>query len=126
MRKSNGQSLVEVLVAVTMTVFLLGALVIATTRSIKNSRFARDQARATHLAQEKVEDLRNMRDEEGWEYLTDYLSACPASVPSGFSCAITDIISSDDNEVTFTVEISWEDRGTHKVQQKTTLTRWAY
>ena len=75
MNNNSGQSLVEVLLATTMTVLLLGALVIATTRSIRNSRFAQDQTRATHLAQEKVEYLRNMRDEQGWEYLKDHLSS---------------------------------------------------
>lgn len=121
-KNNSGQSLVEVLLAVALTGLLLGALVIATTRSIRNSRFAQDQAKATHLAQEKVEYLRNMRDEQGWEYLKDHLSSCPGSVPSGFSCAISQDFTSDD-EVAFTVVVSWEG---YDVRQKTTLTKWAY
>lgn len=66
MRNNSGQSLVEVLVAITMGVMLLSALVIATTKSIKSSRFARDKSQATHLAKQRIEELRNIRDEQGW------------------------------------------------------------
>lgn len=121
---NSGQTLIEVLIGLTMTVFLLSALVVATTQAIKSSRFARSQARATHLAQQQIEELRNIRDEDGWEIFKSRLSSCPLS-SGDFSCELV-INENTDTLVDLTVELSWTDRGTHTVEQRTTFTKWAY
>ncbi len=125
---NSGQTLIETLIALTMTVFLLTALVVATTQSIRSSRFAKSQAQATHLAQQQIEELRNIRDRDGWRAFKTLLFVsigCPVGVPTEFTCERI-INENDDTLVDLTIELSWEDRGTHTVRQRTTLTKWAY
>lgn len=67
MRKSSGQTLVEMVVAVGMVSLVLVAIVSGIAISIRNSRFSKNKALATRYAQEGVEKFRFYRDEYGWE-----------------------------------------------------------
>ncbi len=125
---NSGQSLVEVLIALAMTVLLLTALVIATTQSIKNSRFARTQAQATHLAQIEVEKLRNIRDEQGWKAFLGSGGTETLPKTDGTTFTRTSAINEvpDENYADVIVTVYWEDRGRHEVKQTTILSKWAY
>ena len=60
--RQAGQTLVELIVVITVSVLIVGALTFATISTIRNAQFARNQIQATKLAQEGVERLRSARD----------------------------------------------------------------
>lgn len=68
LKNSQGQSLVEVLVAVGAMSLLLVALLALVSLSIRNSRLAKDRAQAVALAQEGVELMRAYRDYSWTEF----------------------------------------------------------
>ena len=58
----SGQSLVEVIVASVVGIFVVSALTFTTIFSLRNANFAKTSAQATKLAQEGVESVRTGRD----------------------------------------------------------------
>lgn len=62
MHSENGQSLLEVIVAVSMGILIVSALTFATIFSLRNANFAKNSAQATKLAQEGIERVRTGRD----------------------------------------------------------------
>lgn len=60
--KQNGQTLLEVLVAIAIGIFVVAALTFATIFSLRNANFAKTSAQATKLAQEGIERVRTGRD----------------------------------------------------------------
>ncbi len=60
----KGQTLLEVVVVVAVSVLVVGALVFATIASLRNAQFANSQARAVALAQEGQEKIRSIRDRD--------------------------------------------------------------
>lgn len=65
MSSEKGQTLLELVVAITVAVLVLGSLVFATITSLRNAQLAKNQAQATKLAQEGLEDIRTLRDRNG-------------------------------------------------------------
>lgn len=61
-RSQNGQTLMELVVVVGVSVIVVGALVFATVASLRNASFSKNQAQATKLAQEGIERVRAGRD----------------------------------------------------------------
>jgi|Napbiome12C3dose_1001474.scaffolds.fasta_scaffold00001_162 Tfp pilus assembly protein PilV len=59
-----GQSLIEVMVAVTVGILVVSALTFATIFSLRNAGFAKASAQATKLAQEGIEKIRSIRDRD--------------------------------------------------------------
>lgn len=62
MCSEKGQTLMELVVVVGVSVIVVGALVFATIASLRNAQFAKNQAQATKLAQEGIEKIRGLRD----------------------------------------------------------------
>src|SRR5688572_16290991 len=60
--RENGQTLLELMVVVTISTIIIGALVFATISSLRNTQFSKDQSQATKLAQEAIEKVRTGRD----------------------------------------------------------------
>lgn len=65
LKDSRGQTMIEVLVALSIAVVVIGALAIATIVSIRNASFAENQTKATKLAQEGIEKVKIIRDRDG-------------------------------------------------------------
>ncbi len=61
----TGQSLLEVVIAMTVGILVVTALVFATIFSLRNAQFAKTSAQATKLAQEGLERVRILRDRDG-------------------------------------------------------------
>ncbi len=59
----KGQSLIELIVVIAMTVLVVGALTIATIASMRNADLAKSQVQATKLAQEGIEKVKTIRDQ---------------------------------------------------------------
>lgn len=64
--RNSGQSLVEVVVGLALAILVLGGLINAVVTSLRNSNFAKSQAEATKLAQQRMEWIRINRDTYGW------------------------------------------------------------
>ena len=62
--RQAGQTLVELIVVITVGMLIAGALVFATITTTRNAQFARNQVQATKLAQEGLEKLRSIRDRD--------------------------------------------------------------
>ena len=62
MRSQNGQTLLELVIVISVSVIVVGALVFATIASMRNASFSKNQAQATKLAQEGIEKVRSLRD----------------------------------------------------------------
>lgn len=87
----RGQSLIEVIIAVTVGVLVLTALTFATIFSIRNASFSKNSAQATKLAQEGIEKVRTGRDRNSSITITSSAvtswngsssSSCSGVVPS--------------------------------------------
>lgn len=61
-RSQSGQTLLELVVVVGVSVLVIGALVFATVSSLRNAQFSKNQTLATKLAQERIERVRTGRD----------------------------------------------------------------
>ena len=86
MFSSKGQTLMELIVVVSVSVIIIGALVFATISSLRNAQFSKNQAQATKLAQEGIEQVRLGRDRNQCISLdnnvnswNDYNANCPNS-----------------------------------------------
>lgn len=91
MKKSNsfGQSLLELVISIGLILIIITAVTILTVNGLKNSQFSRNQVQATKLAQEGVEKMRTIRDNNfticGWASSANtvapnglWSAACPA------------------------------------------------
>lgn len=65
MQKQTGQSLIEVLVALSVTLIMIVALIAFVLSGLKNAQFAQSQSKATKLAQETMEQIKTIRDRNG-------------------------------------------------------------
>ena len=84
-RSQRGQTLMELVVVLAVSIIIIGALVFATISSLRNAQFAKNQSQATKLAQEALERVRSARDRN--------------SVIQGFTMAASPITSWDDPEL---------------------------
>lgn len=153
---NRGQTLVEVVVAVAIATVVITALALASTNSIRNAQFSKNQSQATKFAQESLEHLRAYRDRYGFDALRkcvtppgNYLEIQTIDVPPTFdtktSCYFTAKSSGQKFETIYTrfVEVTeqnrdtlnvsawvdWADaQGAHRMgsQVKTTFTRWKF
>lgn len=64
-QSQKGQTLIELIVVMSVSVIVVGALVFATIASLRNSQFSKYQVQATKLAQEGIEKVRSARDRNG-------------------------------------------------------------
>jgi type II secretory pathway pseudopilin PulG len=93
--ENEGQTLIEVLVALVIAGIVIGALVIATLISLRNAQFSQNQVQATNLAQETMEKIRSLRDQnapvsdDGFtsgfnDYIFDESTECVSEFPCYF------------------------------------------
>jgi len=99
MLNANGQSLLEVTVAVAIGTLVVAALTFATIFSLRNANFAKNSAQATKLAQEGIERVRSSRDRnqciEGLTNVNSWNGSTDCSAVSGSGSIWTYPISGD-------------------------------
>lgn len=61
MNKQKGQTLLELVVGMSLVTVIIGALAITTTYSLRNSQFSKNQTQATKYAQEYLEQVRTIK-----------------------------------------------------------------
>lgn len=79
MKKNSGQTLIEVLAALTAAVIVTAAIVSASLNALSSSEFTRDQNIASQFTQQGMEIMRNMRD-------LDIASISATYLPDGTYC----------------------------------------
>ncbi len=99
MKTKTGFTLVETLVAITILLLAIGGPMFAVSQSLKSSYYARDQITAFYLAQDAIEYIRNLRDENAltggtWSDFTS-MSGGPISDCIGLTCRVD----SSDNKI---------------------------
>lgn len=144
----RGQSMFELLTAVSITALILMALISLSTVSVRNTTTSTDASVANRFAQEAVEFVRNERDTSGWDtFASTYTSIggtqycvdnSPPDWSSPGSCASTNYISgtiyrrdlvltkrSVEEAVDYTVTVSWDTaQGEKYATISSTLTDW--
>ena len=68
MQKEKGQTLLEVLVALSVIVFIIAAITTAVIVSLSSAQYAKNQKTATSLAQEGLDVIRGFHDNEPTQY----------------------------------------------------------
>lgn len=135
MRCSKGQSLVEVVIAVGAMSVLLVALLSLMSLSLRNSRLAKDRARAVALASEGVELMRAYRD-YNWNQFLNLADGSNYDLPDNW--VVEDGLSADcvssercvrldlaGGQVEVSVTVSWrEGSQTFSTNQVTQLALW--
>src|SRR3989344_2222708 len=72
----SGQTIIEVIVALTMITLFLSGVVVVELYAIKNANYARDKSLASRLARQQLERARVVRDTAGIDGLNTCLSTC--------------------------------------------------
>jgi len=121
----QGQSLIEMLLALAVTVLVVIALVRATTNAVRNADFAKNKALAVKYAQEWLEEARNWRDSDATGFFVD------GSCNAGDKIGTLDMFSRQrtcsliDSTMTVSVTVDWETGGkSHQTNLQTKLTNW--
>ncbi len=123
-QKSNaGQSIIEVVVALSLVAAVVLALVRVTIVSINNASFAKDQRAATKYAQEGIENARKLKEEN--ESLFWSKSGTETENLGKFTRTITYTEIEDKQKMQIEVKVSWQDsKGEHQSNLQTNLTKW--
>ncbi len=136
MVNKQGQSLIEMLIAVAVIAVVVTALTVLGISSVRSSQQAKKKSAAAKLANKGVELVRMCRDKsESWQ---DFLNDCNSptgwstSIPSGYTGDITVVeVDQDGNPAAGTgralvaVTVSFTDSAdTHETTAKTYLTNW--
>lgn len=123
--KSNqGQSMIEVVIALSLVVLVILGLVKVSVNSINNTAFARDQRAATQYAQEGLESARQCKEENEIAFWS--LSCPELAAPSDtkFTRQIT-YTQIEEGKIQIEVMVSWTDsKGEHQSNLTSYLTKW--
>lgn len=134
----SGQTLIEVVVALMVTVLIIVALLAATTVAVRNSQSAQNQALSTKYAQEGMEYLRALRDKYPGQTNGQFFFVYPGnsciSLSSDnptpvftrtFRCENATPVPGPVTKIKATVTVTWTDsKGTHKSEQVSYFTKW--
>ncbi len=68
--KQAGQTLIELVISIALMLIIITGVTVLTVKGLQNSQFSRNQVQATKLAQEGIEKMRTIRDNNftvcGW------------------------------------------------------------
>ncbi len=125
LKLSKGQSIIEVIVALSLVAIVVLALVRVTISSIQNSSFAKDQQIATQYAQEGIENARKLKEENEVEFWSKNGSEEETINKFTRTVTYTPAPGEEDQKMEVQVVVTWEDtKGTHQSDLSTYLTRW--
>jgi Tfp pilus assembly protein PilV len=140
----KGQSLFELLVALTIITLIVVSLIIVSLWSIKNSNYSRNKTNSSRTVQETIEWLRNERNID-WDsfyyHCQEAANICLTSLDWSTSkkakCGDGDVITGttfrrdvtfetvSKEEISIMVSLNWEDKeGLHTTRASTVLTKW--
>jgi len=70
--KKDGQTLVEAVIALAVAMLIISVLVVVTSNSVNNARLAEQRGAANRLLSSTLDEVRIVRDQQGWEVFNDY------------------------------------------------------
>lgn len=121
--KKNGQTLLEIVVAVAIILLVLVALVSAVVSANRNAQFAKNQALATQYAHEGLEKARETRDKD-WKAFSQR-SGTETEILGIFTRQMTYTSLEGGKKMEIKVTVSWTDgAGPHKSELRTSLGEW--
>lgn len=122
--EERGQSLVEVVAALAVVGIVLLGLMALAVYSLRNINFARNQALATQYAQERMETIRQSRDNDSKAFFASDCSRDPETVGENFTRQVT-CESVAEDKIRVRVVVIWSDaQGSHQSELITYLTKW--
>lgn len=131
----EGQSLLEVVLALVIIGLVLTGLMRVVVYSFANMEFSRNKNFSLNLAQSKAEELRKERDSSAWDsFWKKYFETLPnpqieqdLGVGGLFTRTTTfeDISSEEKTKMKIIISLSWQDsKGTHESIIYSYLTKW--
>ena len=129
----NGQSLVELIIALVVAGIISVSLVRVVVISLNNVEFSRNKNFSLHLAQSKIEEIRKNRDSLDWE---KFLESCLDEEEKldelgnfdddgKFTRKTTFLKDEGNQKVDVKIEVFWSDsKGQHSSIVNSTLTKW--
>ena len=143
MKNEEGQSIIEVVIAIGIVALVLVALVSAVTISVRNSTFSKNKSVATKYVNEGIEAVRSIRD-NNWSNLTaadgttnglqftggvwsfSGASDYPDSPTNTFTRTVDVSCNVDNDSCDIDVAVEWiSGSSTRSSGASTTFTRWA-
>lgn len=135
----QGQSLVEIIVAVGVVILLVMGIVVATTTSLRSGQRGKDKSLAVKYAQEGIELVRDLRN-QGWIDFqsrdglwclakdgtwTKSLGTCDANIDNLYTRGVTFGWDAGNSRMNVVVVVSWSDGDIPRdVKLETFLTQW--
>lgn len=95
MKRQSGQTLIEIMVALSIAVVIISATSVAVINALSNADFTKTQSIATQAAQQAIESLRSMRNNDYQDFISLNGNYCMASTctsvtnASGTACSYT-------------------------------------
>ncbi len=128
----NGQTLIEVIVAVAVISLVLTGIVIAVTSGLKTSRISRERFEARRIVDSELEDIRSERNNDPGSFFVsenagDTIEVGPDVVEgnsTSYEKTVTYDYAADGREVEVTVAVEWGGEESYSVSQTTILTLW--
>lgn len=74
--KNAGQTLLEMVIAFLVATLVIIALATVTIRAIKNAQISENRTKAARFAQQAIEQVRAVRDQQGWTAFSSYANGC--------------------------------------------------
>lgn len=122
---SDGQTLIEMVIAIGLVAFVLVGLVAGATASLKTARLSRERNRAVQLAQTELEAARRERDADPDVFFGSAGTTGPTNSGTNPTYSITVVRTLVGSAMEVVVTVSWVDAGnTYTVTEETTLARW--
>lgn len=130
--KLEGQTLVEVVVAVAVIGLVLTGIVTAVTSGLKTSRVSRERFEARRIVESQFEDIRSERNNDPASFFAsenagDIIVVGPDTVEgnlTSYQKTVTYDYSADGKEVELTIEVEWGGEEAYTVSETSVLTLW--
>lgn len=121
----EGQTLVEMVIAIGLVALVLVGLVAGTTASLKSARLSKERNQATEYAQAEIENARRVRDTEPETFFSTTGVTGPVTTGTAPVYSVTTTKTLIGNQMEVLVEVTWNDAGNdYNVTQTTYLTKW--
>jgi type II secretion system protein I len=119
LKKLNGFTLIEVLIALIILSFSLLALAGLMVTTTRNNSFGSHITEAATFAQDKLEELRAMR----WENIPEGTSSDQKSGSTGINFTRNWNVTTNGSLKTITITINWNDRIAHSIKLTSVLSQ---
>jgi prepilin-type N-terminal cleavage/methylation domain-containing protein len=129
---NRGFTIIETLVAITILMIAIAGPLVAANKSLTAALYAKDQTTALYIAQQEIETIRNIKD-NNIAALDNWLNGigsgdCPIvnNDPAHFSCSVV-INNISSSEVVVNIEVQWLEKAvSNKVTVTTNMTSFAF